>query len=271
MYFYGIDYTFLLVMFPFVFVTFVMHGYLTHTYFVYMRMYPECGLYGWQTARRILDNYGLQNVQVARSDGELSDHYDPKTKTILLSFDNYSGRGVSAIGVAAHEAGHAIQDSLDYTPFKIRHIVNRITNIGNNITIPIISLGVGLSFSYEFGIYITYIGVGIYALSTILQLVTLKAEYDASKRGLACLEADEILTPSEIPAAYCVMSCAALTNVVHLAVTIINFIIHRIVDIVTGERRVGHGHGGGHEHGSSHGSRHGSGHRGGHGSGRGRR
>jgi Zn-dependent membrane protease YugP len=241
-------------MLPFVFVTFVMHGYLTHTYIAYMRFYPQCGLNGMQTARRILDSYGLTNVQISRSDGELSDHYDPKCMTIRLSFDVYSGRGVSAIGVAAHEAGHAIQDSLDYTPYKIRHVVNRITNVGNNITIPVITVGIALEYLIGFGIWIAYIGAIIYGLSTIMQIVTLKAEYDASNRGLFCLEADEILLPDEYPAAYCVTRCAAITNVVHLAVTIINHILHRIGDILSGGGRNGPGYGGGHGHGHGHGS-----------------
>jgi Zn-dependent membrane protease YugP len=241
----GIDWTFIAVMIPFIIITFILHGVLTHTYFVYMRMYPQCGLNGAKTARKILDDYGLYNVEVMRSDGELSDHYDPKMKAVRLSFDTYSGRGISAIGVAAHEVGHAIQDSLDYMPYKIRHIVNYITNIGNNASIPLIGLGVFLQLKYGFGLWLAYIGSGCYALSTVLQLVTLHAEFDATKKGLWYLEAYNILDPDEAAAARSVMKCAAVTNTVFLAITIINVILHSIAAFLGGSPR-GRGYGGSH-------------------------
>jgi Zn-dependent membrane protease YugP len=245
MYYFGIDWTFIAVMIPFIIITFIMHGILTHTYFVYLRAYPLCGLNGAQTARKILDDYGLDNVEVMRSDGELSDHYDPNMKAVRLSFDTYSGRGISAIGVAAHEAGHAIQDSLDYMPYRIRHIVNRITKIGNDISIPLIAVGVFLELKLEFGIWIAYIGAACYALSTVLQLATLHAEFDATKKGLWYLEAYNILEPDEMPAARSVMKCAAVTNVVFLAVTIINVILHSIAAGLSGSSR-GRDYGGSH-------------------------
>ena len=184
---------------------------------------------GFEAARRILDANGLRHVHIERVAGNLTDHYDPKANVIRLSDATYSDTSVAAIGVAAHEAGHAVQHATGYGPIKLRMAIIPICNIGSNLAMPLIILGILLSY-YP----LSYLGIGAFALATFFQLVTLPVEFNASKRALAILESSHMPT-EDVAASKKVLTAAALTYVAALAVSLANLL--RFILIVNGGRR----------------------------------
>lgn len=164
---------------------------------------------GAQTAERILRNAGIYDVSIERISGELTDHYDSKTKTLRLSDSVYGKTSIAAVGVAAHECGHAIQDAKNYRPLRIRHAWVPIANIGSNFSIPVILFGCFM------GLDRTLINIGIFMFSfaVIFQLITLPVEFNASKRAVAVLQETGILYGEEVKGAKKVLSAAALTYV----------------------------------------------------------
>lgn len=169
---------------------------------------------GWtaaEVARKILDDNGLYNVSIAHVAGNLTDNYNPKTNTVSLSDSVYSSTSVAALGVAAHECGHAVQHAEQYTPIKIRSALVPVTNFGS--TFGFIILAVGLLFgSYS----IAMIGVLLYSLMAVFQAVTLPVEFNASSRALKTLERDMILDDDELKMSKKVLSAAAMTYVAAL-------------------------------------------------------
>ncbi len=177
------------------------------------------GMSGYDSARAILDANGLNHVRIERIKGELTDHYDPKANVIRLSDTVYDKQTAAAVGVAAHEAGHAVQHATNYTPMKIRSAIIPITNIGSNLAIPLVIMGI--VFAYP---PIAYIGVIAFALSTVFQLVTLPVEFNASNRAMAALSKDGRLSGNDTTAAGRVLRAAALTYVAALAVSLGNLL-----------------------------------------------
>ena len=178
------------------------------------------GMTGAQAARLVLDENGLHDVRVEHVSGSLTDHYDPKTRTIRLSDSVYGADSCAAVGVACHEAGHAVQDAQDYAPLRIRNAIVPVTNIGSRLAVPLIILGILLSALSVYGSYIAYIGVACFGLSTIFQLVTLPTEFNASRRAQQALESGGILNEQELRASGAVLRAAALTYVAALAVSV---------------------------------------------------
>lgn len=173
------------------------------------------GYTGAEVARKILDANGLYDVKIAHIRGNLTDNYNPKTNTVSLSDSVYSSTSVAAIGVAAHECGHAVQHAEGYFPIKVRSALVPVTNFGS--TAGVIILTVGLLFaSYTLAL----IGIVLYSLMAVFQLVTLPVEFNASTRALKTLESDFILEEDELPMARKVLSAAALTYVAALVSTI---------------------------------------------------
>ncbi len=185
---------------------------------------------GYEAARRILDANGLRQVQIQRVAGHLSDHYDPRSNIIRLSDSVYGESTVAAIGVAAHEAGHAIQYAKDYAPIKIRAAIIPVSQLGSTLAFPMIILGLLLPM---FEVLIPF-GVLLFASVTVFQLVTLPVEFDASKRAVLALETGGAVTDEEIGGVKKVLNAAALTYVAALAVSIANLL--RILLIVAGRR-----------------------------------
>lgn len=165
---------------------------------------------GYQAARRILDENGLRNVPIERVKGNLTDHYDPRTNVVRLSEGVYSSNSVAAVGIAAHECGHAVQYAQGYVPMKIRAAIVPITNFGSKLAVPLVLVGLLLSW-YP----LAYIGLIGYALIAVFQLVTLPVEFNASSRALAALPGMNI-TEEEQKAVKKVLSATALTYVAAL-------------------------------------------------------
>ena len=181
------------------------------TFSKYSQVRSMRGMTGAQAARAILDNAGLRNVAVERSNGFLSDHYDPRSKTLRLSEATYASPSVAAVGVAAHEAGHALQDQQQYAPLRLRSSLVPAVQFGSWLG-PIIFM-VGLFLSNAIGTSVAWIGLLIFGVTALFTLVTLPVEFDASKRAKQLLVAQGILGQEEMVGVNRVLDAAALTYV----------------------------------------------------------
>ena len=197
----------------------------------YKKVRNQTGITGADCARRILNNEGLYNVQIECLNKSEGDHYDPRTNTVRLSYDNYHSANVTAVGVAAHECGHAIQHAKGYTPIKIRTALVPVVNIGSKLGMPLILLGILLSWNQV----LIQIGIWAFSLSVLFQLVTLPVEFNASSRAIAKLEQYGILTTSENQSCRKVLNAAAFTYVAAAASTILQLL--RLVLLFGGGRR----------------------------------
>ncbi|MBR5485631.1 MAG: zinc metallopeptidase [Oscillospiraceae bacterium] len=177
----------------------------------YSRVASRRGITGAQAARRILDAYGLNHVQIQHIAGNLSDHYDPTTNVVRLSDSVYGSTSIASIGVAAHEVGHAIQHAHGYFPIKVRTAIIPITNLGSNLSMPLLLAGILFSAPS-----LVNLGIILFSTMTVFQLVTLPVEFNASSRALAILEQDYILEAEELDGAKKVLSAAAMTYVAAL-------------------------------------------------------
>lgn len=201
------------------------------TFKKYSRVRAASGMTGAEAARRILDSQGLYDVNVAHIAGELTDHYNPATKTVNLSDATYAATSVAAIGVAAHECGHAKQHAVQYFPLSFRSSLVPLASIGSKAAIPIILIGCLLSMNQ------TLISIGIWAfsLAVLFQIVTLPVEFNASARALVLLEQNGILGSSEVGQTKKVLSAAAMTYVAAAAASILQLL--RLIMLFGGGRR----------------------------------
>ncbi len=200
------------------------------TFTKYSKVSSRRGITGADAARMILDRNGLSNVKIERVSGNLSDHYDPRTNVVRLSDSVYGSDSVAAIGVAAHECGHAVQHATGYGPIKLRMAIIPATQIGSTLSLPLLLLGLFLGMTG-----LAYIGVAFFALSTFFQLVTLPVEFNASSRALETIEGYGTLDDDELKGAKKVLSAAAMTYVAALAVSLLNLL--RLLSIVNSRRR----------------------------------
>lgn len=189
------------------------------------------GITGAEAARRILNQEGLYNVQIECLKNSSGDHYDPRTNTVRLSYNNYNGATVTSVGVAAHECGHAIQHAKGYAPLSLRSTLVPIVNIGSNLGLPLILLGVLLSWNQT----LIQIGIWAFALSVLFQLVTLPVEFNASRRAVEKIEDYGLLTVSENTGCKKVLRAAAMTYVAAAASSILQLL--RLVLLFGGNRR----------------------------------
>lgn len=208
------------------------------TYRKYAKIRCRSGMTGAEAARRILQMSGIYDVQVSHVPGELTDHYDPVRKVLNLSDSVYSSQSVAAIGVAAHECGHAVQHQQAYLPLKIRSSLVPAANIGSRLGLPIVILGMvlGIGFYLPGGGYfsLAQIGIWIFSLAVLFQVVTLPVEFDASGRALGMLESYGIMGQDEVKDCKRVLGAAALTYVAAAASSILQLL--RLV-LLTGNRR----------------------------------
>lgn len=200
------------------------------TFSKYSRVSNAAGMTGFGAARKILDANGLYNIRIEQVAGELTDHYDPKAGVIRLSSGVYGSTSAAAIGVASHEAGHAVQHAVGYFPIKVRTAIIPICNIGSTLAWPLILLGIILSFPD-----LAMVGVAFFSLATVFQLVTLPCEFNASARAMQALRSDGRLSPTDLSAASKTLRAAALTYVAALAVSLLNLL--RIIAMVNGNNR----------------------------------
>lgn len=178
----------------------------------YSSVHAMCGMTGAQAAARLLQLNGITDVHIRQIGGTLTDYYDPKNKEICLSGDVYNATSVAAIGVACHEAGHACQHAQGYAPLKIRNAAIPATRIGSSLGIPLVLLGVVFTWRP-----LIMVGIVLYALVALFQLLTLPVEFNASRRALQTIESNQFLTEQEYRGAKKVLTAAALTYVAALA------------------------------------------------------
>lgn len=197
----------------------------------YSRVRNSSGLTGAEAARRILNNEGLYNVQIECLSNNKGDHYDPRTNTVRLSAQNYNSPSVTAVGVAAHECGHAIQHAKGYAPLNIRSALVPVVNIGSTIGMPLILLGVVLSWNQT----LIQIGIWAFALTVLFQLVTLPVEFNASRRAVQRVEQYGLLTTEESTGCKKVLRAAAMTYVAAAASSALQLL--RLVLLFGGNRR----------------------------------
>ena len=196
----------------------------------YSAVHNQRGYTGADAARMILDSNGLYHVRIERVHGNLTDHYDPKDEVIRLSDSVYGSASVAAVGVAAHEAGHAVQHATGYVPIRIRSAIIPITQIGSQLSIPLILLG----FLFQFQ-PLVFAGILFYATAALFQLVTLPVEFNASSRAMKVLEQSEMLTGDELTGAARVLRAAAMTYVAALLTALAQLL--RLILIFGGRRR----------------------------------
>lgn len=219
-----IDWTYIYLVLPAVIFAMWASAKVNSAFQRYSKVYSRNNITGREAAQMVLQENGVFGVQIERVSGNLSDHYDPRTNTIRLSDAVYNSTSTAAIGVAAHEAGHAVQYAKNYAPVKIRTAIVPITNIGSMLSMPLIFLGILLSsFGSQYAV-IAYIGVACFGLCTLFQLTTLPTEYNASNRAIEAISSTAILTPEEQVGAKKVLSAAALTYVASLAVSLMQLL-----------------------------------------------
>ena len=190
-----------------------------HSFAKYSQMPTQNGLTGAQAAADVLAQAGVTGVTIERIDGELTDHFDPRSNTIRLSAVVYDKANVAAVGVAAHEAGHAIQYAEGYGPISVRTAIIPVTNIGSKLAIPLVIAGFLIDITG-----LIYAGIILFAAVVVFQLVTLPVEFNASGRAVATLDGYAMLTMDEVEGAKKVLTAAALTYVGALAVSLMQLI-----------------------------------------------
>jgi Zn-dependent membrane protease YugP len=208
------DSTFILVIIGIV-ICLIAQGRVKSTFAKYSKVRSASGLTGVETATKILADNGIYDVTVAHVQGNLNDHYDPRSKTINLSDATYGSTSVAAVGVAAHEVGHAIQDNKSYAPLRIRAGLVPVANLGSTIAWPLIL--VGFFINHESSMLFINAGIILFSGALLFQVVTLPVEFNASKRAMVALESNGILSREELGMSRRVLSAAALTYVANTA------------------------------------------------------
>lgn len=231
-YYYGFDPTYILIIIGIV-LSLLAQSKVKNTFNKYSKVASKSGITGAEAAERILRSEGLYDVTIERVSGNLTDHYDPTAKVLRLSDSTYASTSVAAIGVAAHECGHAVQHSKEYAPLVIRNKFVPIANFGTKISWPLIILGLILS-SGSSNILITA-GIIAFAAAVAFHVITLPVEYDASNRALKILESRGILVDSEVKSAGKVLNAAALTYLAAAATAILQLL--RLIILFGGRNR----------------------------------
>ncbi len=222
--FFFIDWYYIILVLPAVIFSLWASMKVNTTFEKYSKQNSARRMTGAEAAERVLRANGIYDVKIERIKGNLTDHYDPKANVIRLSEAVHDSVSTAAIGVAAHEAGHAVQHAQNYAPVKIRTAIVPITNIGSRLSIPLILIGILLSSLGEQYSMIAYAGVAAFGLCVLFQLVTLPTEFNASSRALVAIEQCGILSQEELKGSRKVLTAAALTYVAALAVTLMQFL-----------------------------------------------
>ncbi len=228
-YFYGIDMTYILLVLPALFFSMYAQSKVNSTFKKFSSVGNRRGYTAAQVARKILDMNGLRNVSIERVAGNLTDHFDPKANVVRLSDSTHDSSSVAALGVAAHEVGHAVQHAEGYSPIKLRNAIVPVVQIASYAAWPLALFGILLSFDG-----LANFGVLLFGAVVLFQLITLPVEFNASSRALRTLENNAILDDDELKASKKVLSAAAMTYVAAAAVAVANLL--RLLSIV-GRRR----------------------------------
>ena len=228
MFFY--DYYYFILVVPAILISLFAQMKVTGTYKKYSQVLSRSGMTATEVTRMILDKNGLTNVGIESVSGSLSDHFDPRANVIRLSDTVRNDTSVASIGVAAHEAGHAVQYAKGYAPIKLRNTILPLANLGSQLSVPLILLGIVLSFE-------PLVSFGILAFCAVLlfQLVTLPVEFNASRRALQTLDSYNILSGDELKGSKKVLSAAAMTYVAAVLMSLAQIL--RLILINRGRRR----------------------------------
>lgn len=233
-YFYGFDWTYLVLILPCMIFSLIASSRVNSTFQKYSQQYSQRRLTGAEAARRVLQHNGVSGVRIERVAGNLTDHYDPRTNVIRLSDSVYDSTSTAAIGVAAHEAGHAVQYAVNYAPIKMRAAIIPLTNFGSRLAMPLILAGILLTFLGEFSTMLVYLGIAAFGLSFVFQLITLPVEFNASRRAIRAIEDAQLLTAEEQKGAEKTLKAAAMTYVAAMAVALAQLV--RLI-LIFGNRR----------------------------------
>ncbi len=228
-FYYGIDMTYIVYVLPALIFALWAQFNVNSTFKKYSKVHSDRGMTGADAARIILDANGLSHVKIERVAGNLTDHYDPRTNVIRLSESVHDAQTAAAVGVAAHEAGHAVQYAVGYFPMKIRAAIIPVTNLGSTLSIPLVLIGIALSSPT-----LAYAGVIFFGAVVLFQLVTLPVEFNASRRAIEALELSG-MSDGGVKSARKVLTAAALTYVAALASAIANLL--RLLAIVNRSNR----------------------------------
>lgn len=234
-YFYGFDWTYLYIVLPCFLLAMFASARVNSTFKRYSKQISSRRITGHEAAERVLRANGVLNVRIERISGNLTDHYDPRTNVIRLSDNVYDNPSTAAIGVACHEAGHAVQYAQQYFPIKVRAAIIPITNIGSRLAMPLILLGILLSTFGNYSYSLVYLGIACFSLSLIFQLITLPVEFNASRRAMQAIEQSQILTEDEQRGARKTLTAAAMTYVAAVAVAAAQLL--RLILLFGGRRR----------------------------------
>jgi Zn-dependent membrane protease YugP len=220
LYYYGFDWTYVAIVLPCIILSLLASASVNSTFRKYSNQLSTRRITGAQAAQRVLSSNGVSGVRIERISGNLTDHFDPRSNVIRLSDNVYDSTSTAAIGVACHEAGHAVQYAQHYFPIKLRAAIIPITNLGSKLAMPLILFGVlfsALGAAFE---SLIYIGIACFSLSLVFQLVTLPVEFNASRRAIRAISDGELLTTEEIRGARKTLSAAAMTYVAATAVAL---------------------------------------------------
>ena len=234
-YYYGFDWTYLVLVLPCMIFAMIASSRVNSTFKKYANQYSARRITGAEAAQRVLSANGVHGVRIERVSGNLTDHYDPKTNVIRLSDSVYNSTSTAAIGVACHEAGHAVQYAESYAPIKLRAAIIPLTNFGSKLAMPLILLGILCTFLGELSTVLVYLGIAAFGLSFVFQLITLPVEFNASRRAMEAIKGANLLTPDEQQGAKQTLQAAAMTYVAATATALAQLL--RLIVIFGGRGR----------------------------------
>ena len=229
------DWTYVVLVLPCLILSLWASSSVNSTFQKYSNQLSRRHITGAQAADRVLRSNGVFGVRIERISGNLTDHFDPKTNVIRLSDSVYDSTSTAAIGVACHEAGHAVQYAKNYAPIKFRAALVPITNLGSKLSIPLILIGIALNFVGEFSYFFVYLGIACFGLSVLFQFITLPVEFNASRRALNAIRDTELLTAEEQKGAQKTLRAAAMTYVAATATALAQLL--RLIIRFGGRRR----------------------------------
>ena len=231
LYYYGFDMTYVILVLPFVILSLWASSNVNSTFQKYANQYSMRRITGAEAAQRVLSANGVSGVRIERVGGNLTDHFDPRSNVIRLSDAVYNSTSTAAIGVACHEAGHAVQYAQNYGPIKLRAAIIPATNIGSKLAMPLILLGILFSAFADMSYTLVYLGIACFGLSLVFQLITLPVEFNA----MQAISSANILTDAEQKGARKTLTAAAMTYVAATAVALMQLL--RLVMLFGGRRR----------------------------------
>ena len=231
-FFYGFDWTYLVFIVPCIIITLICQIKVQSTFSKYSKIRNSRNITGAQAAEYVLRQNGVTGVRIEHVSGSMTDHFDPRTNVIRLSDTVYNSNSVAAVGVACHEAGHAVQHAVGYLPNKIRGIILPMAKIGSQLSWILILLG--LIFTAKVGFVLLYIGIVLFSLSVLFTIATLPVEFNASKRALECIRESDLLYGDEYTGAKRILQAAAMTYVASALTAIMQLL--RLIIIARGRR-----------------------------------